>query len=496
MQTAYGIDFGTTNSVLARTDGRRVDTVRLDDQLPADWADLGYDRVLPSVLAFDGGLPVFGWPAKTRPDGRAEAVKRLFATEDTVAAGDRDVRVEEAGAMLFRHIQRQAAAADPAAPLRQAVVTIPANSRGLARLRTKLAAEAAGIEVLALINEPTAAAMAHARIIGENQRILVFDWGGGTLDVTVLLAYEGTFVELTSKGVQRLGGLDLDAALMDAVLPDIAGADRWSTADRARFRVSLELAKVQLSTRLVTAVELPGGGRIELTRDALEAAVGPLIERVKEPVAVCLRESTGPIDHLVMVGGSSRMPAVQRFVADLVGVAPNTDVDPMTAIAEGAAIAAGILQGTIEDLDFHIGTEHALGTVTHNDPDDKLGEFSTLIARNTKYPTRATQTFSTAVDFQQVFDLVVVEGDPAKPLDHDDNVVLKQWAIDLLEPRRQADAAFDITFEYDLDGILHVLVQDLQTGVILMDDRLSLRGGTDPDLIAGIRERLDQLLPS
>jgi molecular chaperone DnaK len=192
---AFGIDFGTTNSVLAHATAHGVDTVSLDDQLPGEWANIGFDRVLPSVIGLAGGQPSFGWLAKKQQDSRLEAVKRLLATDDTVMIGEDRLKVEEAAAIFFRHIQQRAAAVGITSRLDRAVVTIPANSRGLARYRTKLSAGLAGIEVLALINEPTAAAMAHARAIGQNQRILVFDWGGGTLDVTVLQSFEGTFIE-------------------------------------------------------------------------------------------------------------------------------------------------------------------------------------------------------------------------------------------------------------------------------------------------------------
>jgi molecular chaperone DnaK len=490
MTFAYGIDFGTTNSVLARLTAAGVETVPLADDLPPEWTDLGFDRVLPSAFALDDGRPSFGWPARARPGSRVDAVKRLFATDDVVTVGGRTLPVEAAGALVFAHIRDRAAGHGP---LTRAVVTIPSNSRGLARARTKLAAGLAGIDVLALINEPTAAAMAHARAIGADQRVLVFDWGGGTLDVTVLQAFEGAFIEQASMGVQRLGGLDLDAAFLAALAPHLPGLDGWTAEDHDRFRSSLELAKIQLSTHDAVQVGLPDGGAVQITRDFLEAAIRPLIERTREPVEVCLRESPGGIDHLVMVGGSSRIPVVQRFVADLVGAEPNTDVDPMTAIAEGAALAAGILQGTVDDLDFHVGAEHALGTVAR---DDVTGEsrFSVLIARNTKFPARTTQTYTPVQDFQESVAIVVVEGDPDKPLDHEDNVVLTNWEIVLPEPGPVADAGIEITYEYDVDGILHVLVRDTRTGVEFVNERLTYAAGRDPAELERMRATVAELM--
>lgn len=490
MTHVYGIDFGTTNSVLARLAGTAVETVSLADRLPAEWAGLGLDRVLPSVVAIEDGRAVFGWRARGMTGSRLDAVKRLLAVEDVVTVGGLTLPVEEAGALLFAHIRERA---EPHGPLDRAVVTIPANSRGLARARTKLAAGLAGIDVLALINEPTAAAMAHSRAIGADQRILVFDWGGGTLDVTVLQAFEGAFVEQSSMGVQRLGGLDLDAAFLAALAGHLPGLDGWAEEERDRFRAHLELAKIQLSSHDAVQVALPDGGAVQITRDFLEAAIRPLIERTAEPVQVCLRESPGPIDHLVMVGGSSRIPLVQRFVADLVGVAPNTDIDPMTAIAEGAAIAAGILEGTIDDLDFHVGAEHALGTVAR---DDHTGAstFSTLIRRNTKYPARATQVYTPVQDFQESVAIVVVEGNPDKSLDHDDNVVLTNWEIALPRPGPIAEAAIEITYEYDVDGILHVLVRDVRTGTEFVNERLTYAAGRDANELERMRAEVVELM--
>jgi molecular chaperone DnaK (HSP70) len=492
MRDAYGIDFGTTNSVLARATASDVEVVSLDDP-PVAWASTGFDKVLPSVIAFDGSTPIFGWQAKVRPDSKLEAVKRLFATEDTVVIGGQELEVESAAATFFRHIQQQAAASGLTSRLDRAVVTIPANSRGRARYRTKLSAGLAGLEVSALLNEPTAAAMAHARKFGQNQRILVFDWGGGTLDVTVLQSFEGTFIEQASKGIQRLGGMDIDAQFQAAVLTRIPGSAGWREHERAMFRLDLELAKIQLSAQESVPVAVPGG-HVEVSRAEFEEAVMPLIQRTREPVEVCLRESPGRIDHLVMVGGSSKMPVIQRFIAEIAGTEPSGGVDPMTAIAEGAAIADGILQGIITDLDFHVGTEHALGTIVHNSDSPKSGEFSVLIRRNTKYPARATDSYSPTSDFQEAVEIQVIEGDPGKPIEHEDNVILRDWSIDLPEKRLARDATFDITYDYDVDGILHVTVKDQRTGDVLMAEEFSFGAGADRSALHAMRGKVDRVM--
>jgi molecular chaperone DnaK (HSP70) len=495
MTDAFGIDFGTTNSVLARTTAQGVEALPLDNDVRVEWAELGMDRVLPSVIGFAADEPTFGWRAKEQRADKLEAVKRLFATEDSVVIAGRELKVEVAAAMLFRHIQLCAAdVAGISSRLDRAVVTIPANSRGLARYRTKLSAGLAGIEVLALINEPTAAAMAYAHAIGQNQRILVFDWGGGTLDVTVLQSFEGVFIEQASKGIQRLGGIDIDAALLAALIPAVRGASGWSDSELATFRLDLERAKIELSRQSSTQVPLPTGGYHLLTRAQLEEAVAPLIRRTREPVDTCLRDSPGRIDHLVMVGGSAKMPAIQRFIGDVVGVEPTNHVDPMLAVAEGAAIAAGILQGTITDLDFHVGTEHALGTIVHNDSSPPNGQFAVVIGRNTKYPARAADTYVPANDFQERINLQVIEGDPSKPIEDEDNVVLKDWDIELPGQRLRSDAAFEVTYEYDLDGILHVLVRDQRTGNVMSNQEVAVGAGRDRSQLPSMRQSVDALM--
>jgi molecular chaperone DnaK (HSP70) len=503
VSVAYGIDFGTTNSVLARATATGVETIVLDDQLPGAWTGTGFDQVLPSVIAFDkrhkdehgDDLPIFGWPAKQQSEDKLEAVKRLFATDDEISIGGNVLKVEVAAGMFFRHIQQRATAGGLAERLDRAVVTIPANSRGKARYRTKLSAGLAGIEVSTLINEPTAAAMAHARKIAQNQRILVFDWGGGTLDVTVLEAYQGVFIEQASKGIQRLGGIDIDSRFLSTVQPLIPGSDRWQPHELGNFRLDLELAKIRLSSNEFTLLNLPGGGTMEVTRTQFEEAVMPLIERTREPVETCLRESPGRVDHLVMVGGSSKMPVIQRFVADIVGAElSDSDVDPMTAIAEGAAIADGILQGIITDLDFHVGTEHALGTVVHNSDSPPEGSFSVLIGRNTKYPARATDTYTPAVDFQEEVSLKVIEGDPGKSINDEDNVILKDWTITLPEKRLVLDAAFDVVYDYDVDGILHVTVRDKHSSNVLMAEELSFGAAQDRSQLPKLRRTVDEVM--
>ncbi|MGQ0631646.1 MAG: Hsp70 family protein [Sporichthyaceae bacterium] len=481
--SAFGIDFGTTNSVLAVCVGGVMETVSLD-RPPGEFAELGFDRVLPTVLADSGGTLEFGWKAKRNPNKLA-AVKRLFQTDDDVTIGSHHLKVEEAAAVFFRQIKERASNAG--LHLDSAVVTIPANSRGAARYRTKVSAGLSGIEVIALLNEPTAAAMAYAKTIRDGDRVLVFDWGGGTLDVTVLQNIDGAFIEEASKGIQRLGGIDVDdafAAGIRAKLPAGSGS-RLDPFD-------LELAKVKLSAQETTVLSLMGGGTVEVTRGDLEDAIRPLIQRTREPVDKCLADLNGArIDHLVMVGGSSKIPMAQRYIRELLRLEPMADVDPMTAIAEGAALAAGILAGEVLDNDFFVGTEHALGMVVHNQGPDKP-EFSVLIPRNAKLPSSATEGFTPTRDNQERVRVQIIEGDPDAPFQHEDNVILKEWDVEL-EPLPLAHASFSVTFEYDVDGILHVKAEYEKTGKVILDEELSFgAAGSKADLVK-MRKRIDGL---
>jgi molecular chaperone DnaK len=478
--TAFGIDFGTTNSVLASANGAEVETIALDDP-PGEWARLGFDKVLPTVIAEapDGGVQ-FGWRAKGT-DGHLAAVKRLFATDDEVSVGSRRMRVEEAAGIFFRQIK--ARGSDSGLTVDQAVVTIPANSRGVARFRTKVSAGLSGIEVLALLNEPTAAAMAYSRSIADGERVIVFDWGGGTLDVTILKSVGGVFIEEASKGIQRLGGIDLDDAFLRAVrarLPSHSALDRSD----------IELAKVELSSRDHWTILPRGGGReMTVSRGELEDAIRPLVVRVRDPIEKCLADLGDPrIDHLALVGGSSKIPMVQRYVQEMLRTGAMEGVDPMTAVAEGAALAAAILTGEVTDFDFFVGTEHALGVLVNDD--QGVDRFSTLIPRNTKLPASATDGYVPKFDNQEQVLIRVIEGDPELSVEHEDNVILKHWEVQL-DPKPVAEAAFTITFEYDVDGILHVRTVDQATGRVMMNEELTFGAATSKEELVEIRRRID-----
>lgn len=483
---SIGIDFGTTNSVVARLAAGSLEVIAIDEP-PGDWATLGFDKVLPTVFGRgDNDEPIFGWAAKQRP-GSLAAVKRLLRAEEVAEVDGIEFVVEEIATMLFGHLKR--ASASQGVVFDQAVVTIPANSRGIARHRTKLAAGMAGVQVLALLNEPTAAAMAYGLRSAQQETLMVVDWGGGTLDVTILRNIDGVFMEQASKGVQQLGGLDLDTALMRLILETVTEQSSWTAGDRAGFRLDVERAKIQLSTAEHVTVPIPGGEYRQVSRGMYEQAIRAQIERVREPILQCMSDigaERSDIDALVLVGGTCKTPAIRAFVSDVLGMAPVSGIDPMTAVAEGAAVAAAILTGELDDRDFFVSTEHALGTVALSDR--MQSEFAELIPRNHKLPARVTKTFFPVVPFQEQLRVQVLEGDPSMPLEHDDNVILKDWEITIPEPQDLGELSIDLTFSYDADGILRVAAFD-NLGHQLLDDVVTYGVGLDRGSLAMIAKR-------
>ena len=468
--TSFGLDFGTTNSVLAHYDGTHVEVVSIDEP-PVEWDRLGFARLLPSVIGVaDHGDLSFGWKAKVQSTNKLEAVKRLFKNSDAIRIGNREFLIEEPAAMFFSHLKR--AASQTGLELNRAVVTIPANSRGLARYRTRLCAGLAGIEVSALLNEPTAAAMAHSIKASLDQTIVVFDLGGGTLDVTVLETVEGVFIERASKGIQQLGGIDFDKVFEESLCTGIPASRNWDEAARGQFRLEVERAKIVLSSDDETNLRLPEGEYMTVTRDQFETATRELVERTREPIDQCMRDldiRPGDFDHLIMVGGSSKIPAVQRFVTEVLQKEPSSGVDPMTAIAEGAAIASAILSGDLEDNDFFVATEHALGTIAYNHVLEREA-FSVLIPRNRRLPAEQTERYSPMVDHTASLNIRVIEGMPDLPIDHEDNVILKQWDVAIDPPRPKDEVALDMHYHYDVDGILHVTVTDVGLNRVILED--------------------------
>ena len=484
--TVIGIDFGTTNCVAATFNNGIVEVLELDD-VPAEWAPYGFARVIPSVFATDeDGRLAFGWAAKSGTEftgNRFDAIKRLFASQEDSAFGDKgdQVSVEEAATLLFAEIQRRAQTR-AGVDARKAVITVPANSKGRARHRTKICAGMGGFEVLSLINEPTAAAMAYARTHPEARRFLVFDWGGGTLDVTILEAIDGIFIEQASSGIARSGGLDIDARLSKAVLDATGATSEWTTAQKRSFKLQIELAKIHLSSNESATVQMPDGQAHTVTRRRFEEIIKPMIDESGAPIERCLRDlnvGRGSIDALVLVGGTSMIPAVRRFVQDLVGTDADPSVNPLTAIAEGAALAAAILSGDNTDNDFFVSTEHALGTQVF-EPSSGVLEFSEIIPKGHKLPAQATQVYFPVSDEQSAVRIDVIEGDPVTG----DFVTLKEWSVGI--DHLDGDRSFNLTYEYDVSGILNVKAISQESGDVLLDDDIAYGLAVDKKEMAQI----------
>jgi len=472
--TAIGIDFGTTNSVVAAQTVSGIEVLAIDTA-PTAWQPYGFDNVLPSVMARDENSRLcFGWEAKQSSTGRFDAVKRMFATQLDFAVDDAGdaLAVEEVATMLFAELRRRTILAG--LPADQAVITVPANSKGRARHRTKLCAGMAGLEVLALINEPTAAAMSFAQRHPEARQLLVFDWGGGTLDVTVLQSVDGVFIEQASSGLPRSGGLDFDSRLEKIVRDAIPGLVNLSPAERHALRIEVELAKVRLSTADATTIQLPDGKPFRITRSRFEQEIEGLLNESRIPLERCLSDlqiGPGSIDALVLVGGTCRIPAVRKFVQDILKADADPDINPMTAVAEGAAIAAGILTGQNTSSDFFVCLEHALGTFTF---DDSSGgqRFSTLIRKGTKLPARSSGNYFPVVPTTDFVTVEVVEGDP--DAQNPDFTVLKSWEVPL-KPQyiEGSNRSFDLEYHYDVDGIIQVTAIDSESGDVILQDDVS-----------------------
>lgn len=488
--STVGIDFGTTNSVVGVWSEMGVEVLPID-KAPLEWAPYGFDDVFPSVMARDAeGAICFGWEAKQKSEGKFEAVKRMFADQLDIALDDDGdaLAVEEVAVMLFAELRKQALLLGVDA--NQAVVTVPANSKGRARHRTKISAGMAGFEVLALINEPTAAAMAYSQKHPESRQLLVFDWGGGTLDVTVLQSVDGVFIEQTSCGLGKSGGLDFDSRLQKIVRDSIPGLDQLSSQDRQLLKLEVELAKIRLSAAEATSIQLPNGKEIRITRAQFEREIQGLLNEARIPIERCLRElqiGPGSIDSVVLVGGTCKIPAVRRVVEDIMKVDVDPDINVMTAVGEGAAIAAAILSGQNPNSDFFVCLEHALGTFTF-DPLSGLEEFSPIIRKGHKLPAQSSSEYSPIVVTTDSVSVKVVEGDPGS--DSPDFTVLKEWDVPLRTPYSEdSRRTFELQYDYDVDGILKVKATDLESGEVLLDDDVSYGVATDKRQLKVMSER-------
>jgi molecular chaperone DnaK len=462
-----GIDLGTSNSAASVLRGGRPVIIP-----SAEGIALG-GKAFPSYVALtaDGQILV-GEPARRQaavnPDGTTTAFKRLMGRREKVRLRDREFSPEELSGFLLQKIKRDAEAF-LGEPIKQAVVTVPAYFNDNQRNATKDAARIAGLEVVRLVNEPTAAALAYGLDrLTQELRIAVVDLGGGTLDVTIMEFGKGVFEVKATSGNTQLGGTDMDKLIFDTLAERFraqTGADiRGDRMASVRLREAGEVAKIELSTTMTTRISLPfiAAGPsgpvhldVELSRAELERIVRPVVERCREPVLQAFHDAnmaSNQIDRLVFVGGPTRMPMVRAFFEEQVGRKGETGVDPMECVAQGAAIQAGVLAGEVGAIVLVDVTPLTLGIET-------LGGVATpLIARNTPIPVKRSEIFTTAADMQTSVTVHVFQGErPMAP----DNTSLGQFNLDGLPPAPRGVPKIDVTFDIDADGILNVTAKDM-----------------------------------
>ncbi|HZZ77898.1 MAG TPA: Hsp70 family protein [Gemmataceae bacterium] len=467
-----GIDFGTSNSVVANFQYGQADVI--PNAEGAKWT--------PSVVTMrrDGSL-AFGQEAKENFDEQRSirSVKRILGSGERVPFVGQNLRTEQIATMLFSKLKADAQKAlnDN---FNKAVVTIPANSKGLARHATKLCAGAAGLQVLTLINEPTAAAICYGLNAQQDQTVLVYDFGGGTLDVTILRIHHGVFEEISSKGIGKLGGDDLDAILGNLLAKrfhEKTGYDILTSPYRTQFMLAVERAKIELSDQPVAIArkaELVPDRHLsleeEIDRATFEKEIMPLVTKSGQAIdeALSLRGMRPKdIDKVLLVGGTSKIPLIRRFVAEkLAGkeAEPFDKVDPMTCVAQGAAIVSAILQGApgLDNHAYSVKLEHSLCANPINEK--RQVYLDPIIKRGVDIPCSFTKTYHPVADPAERVIISVFEGDVYDDVGSPENVKLAEIPWEFQPPRQQRDGAIEVTFEYGDDGILTVQIHDIYTG--------------------------------
>ncbi|AIU34277.1 molecular chaperone DnaK [Metamycoplasma hominis] len=459
-----GIDLGTTNSVVSV----------IENGTPKILENPNGKRTTPSVVAFKNGETIIGESAKRQLESNKDSVasiKRLMGTSQTVHLNNKDYKPEEISAMILSYM-KDYADKKLGQPVKKAVITVPAYFDNAQREATKNAGIIAGLDVVRIINEPTAAALAFGlnKDKNENQKILVFDLGGGTFDVSLLEMESGTFEVLATAGDNHLGGDDWDHEIVKWMVEQIKSKYNFDpTTDKmamARLKEEAERAKITLSEQLIANISLPFlamnengpvNVELEITRATFESMTEHLLQRTRKPLLDVLSEAKltwNDINEVLLVGGSTRMPAVQKLVAEVTNKKPNNSINPDEVVSVGAAIQGAILAGEIQDVLLLDVTPLTLGIVVEGDV------VAPLIPRNTTIPVTKSQIFSTAVDNQTAVTIVITQGERQLARD---NKILGQFNLEGIEPAPRGIPQIEVSFSIDVNGITKVTAKDKKT---------------------------------